>query len=375
MNILIAGDFCPIYRVKDLIELENYEMLFGNVKSVIESADLSIVNLEAPVSEIETDKPILKQGANLKCTAKSLDALKYSGFSMVTLANNHFKDFGESSINQTLEACRKRSILYVGGGENIQEASKILYKVIENKCIAFINCCEHEFSIATESIGGCNPLNVIQQFYAIQEARKKADYIVVIVHGGHEYYQYPSLRMKENYHFFIDVGADVVVNHHQHCYSGYEIYKNKPIFYGLGNFCFDRITQHFSNWHEGFLLLLSFSDANIEFELIPYIQCWKEPTILLLKEKEDFERKIYAINQIIRDDILLRKQQFLYYSEDSINYRIAFEPYNNRITRKMFKMKLLPSFLTRKKNILLSNIIECESHRDKVLYCLKTNLK
>lgn len=52
------------------------------------------------------------------------------------------------------------------------------------------------------------------------------------MHGGHEHYQLPSLRMQETYRFFIDAGADVVVNHHQHCFSGYEIYNNKYIFMG-----------------------------------------------------------------------------------------------------------------------------------------------
>ena len=39
------------------------------------------------------------------------------------------------------------------------------------------------------------------------------------------------------------VGADAVVNHHQHCYSGYEVYKDKPVFYGLGNLLFDHASK------------------------------------------------------------------------------------------------------------------------------------
>ena len=84
-----------------------------------------------------------------------------------------------------------------------------------------------------------NPLLPIQQFYKIQEAKENADYVLVIVHGGIEHYQLPTSRMIETYRFFIDAGADAVVNHHQHCYSGYERYKSKPIIYGLGNLLFD----------------------------------------------------------------------------------------------------------------------------------------
>lgn len=49
-----------------------------------------------------------------------------------------------------------------------------------------------------------------------------------------------------------------MVNHHQHCFSGYEIYNNKYIFYGLGNFCFDNPVKRNSIWNEGYMLSLNF---------------------------------------------------------------------------------------------------------------------
>ena len=146
---------------------------------------------------------------------------------------------------------------FVGGGNSLRQASETLYKSIDGHTLAVINCCEHEFSIATETSSGANPLNPIQQYYKIQEARKNADYVLVIVHGGHEHYQLPSPRMKETYRFFVDAGADAVVNHHQHCYSGYEVYNGKPIFYGIGNFLFDREGVRNSIWNEGDMVLLT----------------------------------------------------------------------------------------------------------------------
>ncbi len=113
-----------------------------------------------------------------------------------------------------------------------------MYITVDNNKLAFINVCENEFTIATENRGGCNPLNPIKQYYDIKEVKQNADYVFIIVHGGHEYCQQPSIRMKKTYRFFIDAGADMVLNHHQHCFCEYEIYKSKPIFYGLGNYCF-----------------------------------------------------------------------------------------------------------------------------------------
>ena len=73
----------------------------------------------------------------------------------------------------------------------------------------------------------------------IQIAKEDNDLVIVIVHGGREHYQLPTPKQRERFRFYADAGADFVVGHHTHCYSGYEIYKGKPIFYSLGNFIFD----------------------------------------------------------------------------------------------------------------------------------------
>lgn len=168
-----------------------------------------------------------------------------------------------------------------------------------------MNCCEHEFSIATATTAGANPLNPIQQYYNIQEARTKADYVLVIVHGGHEHYALPSPRMKETYRFFIDAGADAIINHHQHCYSGYEIYHGKPIFYGLGNLLFDHKSERHGPWNEGFMVSLRLDKQTLpQFELYPYTQCNERPSVIPMNEAERkiFAERIDKLNQIISNE-------------------------------------------------------------------------
>lgn len=148
-----------------------------------------------------------------------------------------------------------------------------------------MNVCEYEFSIAGKSSPGANPIDLIDLCSRIKKIRKDVNYIILIVHGGHEHYQLPSPRMKKLYHFFIDEGVDIVVNHHQHCYSGYELYNNKYIFYGLGNFCFDNKKKRDSIWNEGLLLELNLDKTNTSFNLYPYEQCNKEAGVRLLDKK------------------------------------------------------------------------------------------
>jgi len=363
MKIVIAGDYCPKDRVAELIDSNRYENIFSDVTEIIAQADFRILNFECPIVNGEC-RPIEKNGPCLKTTKNSLKPIVDAGFNVVTLANNHFYDFGDKGITDTIDELDKLNIAHVGGGKNLNISSEILFLQKGGKKVAIINCCEHEFSIATENTAGCNPLNPINQWYAIQKARNTADYVIVIVHGGHEMCQLPSLRMKETYHFFIDSGADVVINHHQHCYSGFEKYKGKPIFYGLGNFCFDWDGKRNSIWNYGFLVLLSFDEKKISFETIPYSQCDEKPVVRLLEDRKEFDKDILSLNIIIQDTELLKQQHEKWMDHREGNYSISLEPYSNRFFRFACRKGFLPHFFNKKRAIELLNYVSCESHRD-----------
>lgn len=365
-TLLVAADFCPRDRVAELIENKRYDAVFGEVKPIIEQCDYSIVNLECPIRTTKGDG-IKKAGPSLKCSAQVVDALSYAGFDCVTLANNHFYDQGEQGVRETIDALNTSGIAYVGGGVNIDEAGRVFFKKINDITIAFINCCEHEWSIVTETTGGSNPLHIIKQYNDIQEARKKADYVIVIIHGGIEHFQYPSPRMVETYRFFVDVGADAVINHHQHCFSGGETYKGKPIFYGLGNFCFDWQEKRSKLWDEGYMVKLYLNRESIEYELIPYIQNNKIPGVHVLYNldyTEWKERYDDISNTISSSKHLLKKYNELK-KRTRRKYSIYITPYAGRVALALYMRNLLPLFLSKNRLRELLNMIMCESHVDR----------
>lgn len=114
IKILICGDYCPQDRVQKLIEKEDYQSVFGDICPYTSMADYSIVNLEAPVVNSHA-VPIEKCGPNLKCSNKAVKALKFVGFDMVTLANNHLYDYGDNGVVDTLTSCSEHNIDVVGG--------------------------------------------------------------------------------------------------------------------------------------------------------------------------------------------------------------------------------------------------------------------
>lgn len=372
MKILIAGDYCDRYRVTSLIEQEDYQNLFSQIKPIVESCDYRIVNFEFPVV-VDAGSPIPKCGPNLKGQKKAVDAIKYAGFNICTLANNHILDQGEKCCLSTKQLLESSGIKTVGAGKNSADASNILYLKIKDEVLGVINCCEHEFSIANESSAGANPLDPIAQYYTIKEAKRIADYVVVIVHGGHEHYQLPSPRMQETYRFFVDAGADAVVNHHQHCYSGYEQYKGKPIYYGLGNFLFDDPHKRNDIWNEGFMLeLVLEKERDIEFKLYPYSQCNEKAEIHLLDsiEKDRFYKRIKELNDIISHPSELKRQHKQMMEDTYKEYELIFQPLHTRITDALFRRGMWPSILNKRQKLLFYNFIACESHVERLLNVL-----
>lgn len=376
MKILIAGDVCLRGRALSFVQNNDPSMIWGSLVNYI-SADYSICNLEAPIVSTEIVKGITKDGPSLSHSSIVTETIKKGGFKCVTLANNHFRDFGSEGVKNTLENLNSNKIEHMGGGENLTEASKILYKKLDDIKYAFINCCENEFSIATAHSAGSNPINPISLYYAIKEAKENADFVIVITHGGHENIPLPSFRMKELYRWFVDIGADAIINHHQHCYMGYEFYKNKPIFYGIGNLCFDSFDGKTGLWNEGFMVELDFSKDKIKAKCIPYIQCRETPTIRLMNpnEKEEFNYKIQENNRIIASNELLTLHYQNWLDKKSLEIKTVLSPYSNRYLKFLCRRGLIPSFLNKKKAVSLLNYIRCESHRDRVIDYLKRQLK
>ena len=376
IKLTIAGDYVPKSRVAKLASEGRYDEVLSEVRAKNEAADYHIVNLECPVASTDI-KPIEKEGFKIKCEESGLALLKYAGFDCVTLANNHFYDYGDEGVKETLQALDKQGLDHVGGGNNLDEASKTLYKEINGETLAIINCCEHEFSIATRQSGGSNPIDPISQYYAIREARSKASHVIVIAHGGIERYINPTPRMQQTYRFFIDAGADAVINHHQHCICGMETYKAKPIFYGLGNFCFDFPHTADSYWNEGYMVHLSLEGETVDYQISPYLQCNQTPNVRFLDEheREAFDEKMKKLGHKLSDSELLQEAHERLMSVVPGALSALLTPYTSKWSKWLYLKRLLPSFYPREKWIALLNMVECESHRERLVHFIKEKLK
>ena len=370
IKIFVSGDFVPNLRVRDYVEKEDIEGLFNDVLPLINSSDFAITNLEAPL--IEKGKPILKTGPNLKASLKSAHFLKNAGFDMVTLANNHLMDYGVEGLHSTMKICKEENLICIGAGDTVKEASKIVFKVIKGKTIAFINCCENEWSTTFSESPGANALNEVAIFYQIKDARENADFVILIIHGGHETYGLPSPRMKKLYRWFIDLGVDAVIGHHTHCFSGDEIYKGKPIVYSLGNFIFDHKINRNSSWNECVIAVLEILDRTITLKLIPLYQCSDKVGVHLMNKEQEksFISQRLKKSNIIKKDILLEAEFENFVNKQFRMYNSFLEPIKNKYILWLMNRGILPRFVKGYFRRLLLNVIRTEAHRDILLKVL-----
>lgn len=370
INILFTGDFYSGPEISRLIESESFDDIFGAFLTYVRSSDIAVTNLESPLTT--HNAKIQKTGPALKTSPETVNALKYAGFKLIALSNNHIMDYGVDGLNETMRSLSNAGIDYLGVGENIKQASETFYKKVKGKVLAFINVSESEWSTATVDLPGTNPLNPVLNYYSIKDAKEKSDYVFLIVHGGHERYSLPSPRMKETYRFFIDAGADAIIGHHTHFISGYESYKGKPIFYSLGNFIFENSENSDLRWYRGIAVKIRINEMSIAYEIIPFVQNQNQPGLKLLSslEKEDFNIDMQRLNNIILDDSRLADEFEKFCKKSERLYNYYKEPHTNRYIYYLQRIGLLPSFLARKKRELLLNLIRCESHRDVLLKVL-----
>jgi poly-gamma-glutamate capsule biosynthesis protein CapA/YwtB (metallophosphatase superfamily) len=372
-TINIGGDLCITP------EYESGNLFADNLKDVFRHSDLNIVNLECPIVEKGNGEKIIKTGPHLHSTAKIFNQLKKLNVHTVTLANNHILDFGETGVESTLQSCMKANISFAGAGRNLSEAALPLIKEVNGLRIAVVNFCENEWSVATASSWGANPMNVIDNLQQIKNARQQADFVLVIIHGGHEIYHLPSPRMVKEYRFFAENGADAVIGHHPHCISGYEVHHGVPIIYSLGNFLFTMNTPY-DCWYTGLMVSMEVKQNKVEkFSLIPVIQDKKSFQLSIPDDgqKNKILDEVEHYSAIIRNKEQLDRnwEQFIQKKHKNIQLLSPLNGLPGRILKKGLSRIGMNRILMRRTYLSeILNHIRCEAHRDIMISLLQKKM-
>ena len=200
-------------------EVGDFNYFFENVKSVFEADDLTIVNFEGTLTDSTTRED--KQFA-FKADKSYAEILTDGFVEAANLANNHSKDYGEQSYNDTMDALDEAGITNFG-------YDRVAIKKVKGIKVGLVGT-----YVLADGLGVKDSMEK-----NIQDLKDEgAQVIIASFHWGEEKAEYPNDVQVELAHAAIDAGADLVLGHHPHVLQGIEQYKGKNIVYSLGNFCF-----------------------------------------------------------------------------------------------------------------------------------------
>ena len=193
------------------------------VKEVFEKDDLTVVNLEGPLT---TASNHLEKEFPFSGAPEYTKILTSSSVEAVTLANNHSEDYYEAGLQDTKKYLDEASIGHFGYDDSyIKEIKGI-------KC-GFLGYRSLSVSMNNES-GHQKIQNAINHL----KNEEQCQLVFVYYHWGIERNYSPTQGQRDLAHATIDAGANMVIGSHPHVLEGIETYKDSPIVYSLSNFCF-----------------------------------------------------------------------------------------------------------------------------------------
>ncbi|PYT05859.1 MAG: hypothetical protein DMF49_12885 [Acidobacteria bacterium] len=235
MSVVVVGDTMLGARTTPVIARHGSEHVFKFVRPLLRRSEIVLGNLEGPLTFEARRKP---RNFSYRVDARLALALRRAGFSILTLANNHLLDCGRRGVMETLEALRHSGIAVIGAGVNEDQAHAPVIRDAGGLRIGFLGYYWNRRTSARDGLPGSamDPHEALAK--DIGELRERADRIVVTFHWGVPYVREPSAEDRAKARFAIDCGADAVIGHHAHVMLPFEIYRSRPIFYGVGNFAF-----------------------------------------------------------------------------------------------------------------------------------------
>ena len=231
---------------------------------------------------------------------------------LVSLANNHAYDYGETAFLDTMDTLAQAGIAYVGAGRNLQEARRPVYYIINNMKIAFVAATQIErldnpdTKGATDTSAGVfrcwNGDNLLE---TVREARQNSDFVIVFLHWGTENQDTIDWAQEKQAPEVAEAGADLIIGAHPHCLQQISMVNGVPVVYSLGNFWFNSKTVD-----TGMVKVVLNENGLQSLQFIPCLQSGCKTSLVQGEEKRrilNYMRGLSGSVQIDDDGYVIKK--------------------------------------------------------------------
>lgn len=233
-----AGDTNVDPNYVTTFRTQGYDYALSGMNGLFERDDLTVINLECPASN---KGKIIPKEFNFRCDPKALPVLFKDGVDVANQGNNHAYDFGPDALVDSLKNIKKAGIAPVGAGRDDEEANEAAYFQIKGWKIAVVGWGSvvdpYPVAIAGPNHPGVAAGHDFHEILgSVKTAARDSDIVIVTVHWGVELDTQPQAYQVVQGHKLIKAGADIIFGHHAHRLQPLDMYKGRPIFWGLGNF-------------------------------------------------------------------------------------------------------------------------------------------
>jgi poly-gamma-glutamate synthesis protein (capsule biosynthesis protein) len=243
-TVIMTGVTAMVRATAKIMEVKGILYPGRDIRDWMREADIAHVSNEIPFySGCAFPNP--SQRALVFCSSpRYIDLLTDIGTDVIELTGNHFGDYGEDAMMQTLAIYKEKGLPYYGGGKDLEDARKPLLLEDHGNKIAFVGCNPVDvdnFETARENHAGANPCNMEFQAGQIRELKDQG-YLVISTFQYYEYYS-PEARpwQQKDFELMADSGASIVSGSQAHFAQVMEFRDGSFIHYGLGNLFFDQM--------------------------------------------------------------------------------------------------------------------------------------
>ncbi len=238
VTLAAVGDVMLARGVGAQIERHGPRYPYLQIKDTLKQYDIVFFNLECPMSHRGVAR---RTDVAFRCPPEQAELLKWAGFTVASLANNHTLDYGRAALTDTIDFLESAGITTVGAGEDMKAAEALRIVNVSGMKVGFLAYTDIPNAGTTilpdqPSVAGADLENMRNH---VRAAVKKTDALVVSFHWGVEYMTIPSRRQKELGRAAIDEGAALVLGHHPHVLQPVQTYRGRPILYSAGGFIWD----------------------------------------------------------------------------------------------------------------------------------------
>jgi len=236
ITLAFAGDVHFAGRVERL--LKDPASTFGPISSVLKSANFTAVNLETPVTSRGQPQP---KTYHFATTPGAFTALRDAGVDLVTMANNHILDYGQTGLADTLAAAKAAHFPYVGAGVNAAAAWAPYVTTINDTKIAILGVSQvaelaSSWVATADRPGEANAINLGQTLAAVRAAKRLARIVIVFMHWGTEGTACPDQNQLSLAPKLAAAGASIIIGAHAHMLQGSGWLGHTFVAFGMGNF-------------------------------------------------------------------------------------------------------------------------------------------